>query len=225
MNVVEFIYELLLKYGYLGAFLSAFLSHLVPFIAIPYLAMVWLLVVTVPSLNPLLIGVLSGLGAGLGKISSYYIGAGGYRVVSENRRKELEALRGLVKDYAALLAFLASATPLPDDVVLIAIGMIRYPLWKYLVSTVAGKIVLCSAVSLAASEFTEVIGLLVGAEGGWRSTLIAIAVMLAFTYVVLKINWSAIALTVEREGWRGVVKRLRAEGFKWMCSKQDRQAT
>ncbi|RLF13531.1 MAG: hypothetical protein DRN06_08505 [Thermoprotei archaeon] len=208
-----YIYGLMLSYGYVGAFISAFLSHLVPFIALPYLAVVWLLVTTVPQLNPALIGLLSGLGAGMGKVSSYYIGVGGARVVGEARRRELEALRGLLKDYAALAAFLAAATPIPDDVVLITVGMIKYPLWKFLVSTVLGKILLCSAVALTASKFTEILGWLVGAEGGLTGTFISVATMLVFTFFVLKINWSFIAEVVGREGWRGLVAKVRREGL------------
>ena len=221
MTLVDLIYRALLQYGYLGAFLSAFLSHLVPFIAVPYLAIVWILA-TVPGLNPLVIGVLSGVGAGLGKVSSYYIGAGGYRVVSEDRRRELEALRGLVKDYAALLAFLAAATPIPDDVVLITVGMIRYPLWKYLASTIAGKVLLCSAVSLAASKISELVGVLIGAEGDLRGTLVAIAAMLALTYLILKVNWSEVASTVEEGGWRRLISRVRSEGFRWAYARRGR---
>jgi len=208
-------YSLLLEHGYyVGAFLSAFISHLVPFIALPYLAVVWLLASTIPGLNPVLIGLSSGLGAGLGKASSYLIGRGGARLVGEERRRQLEALRGLVKDYAAAAAFIVSATPLPDDAVLIAVGMMKYPLWKYMVATLSGKVVLCTSAALLASSFSEALGWVMGARGGLLGVAASVAFMLAVAYAILRIDWSAVAEEVARSGWRGLMDRVKREGLR-----------
>ena len=211
-----------MQHGYLGAFFSALLSHLIPFIAFPYLAVVWLLASTIPSLDPLLIGVLSGVGAGLGKLSSYFIGRGGARVVGEERRRQLEVLKGLVRDYAAVAVFIASATPVPDDVVLISVGMINYPVWKYLLATLGGKVFLCTVVALSASGFAEVMGWLVGGSGGWLSVAASIAFMLAVTYVILRVDWAFVAEEVARSGWSGLAERVRREGLGVLFSSKHR---
>lgn len=216
----DLIYYLLASYGYLGAFLSSFLSHLVPFLSLPYLAVVWLLSSTVPGLSPWLVGLSSGLGAGLGKLSSYLIGRGGAYIVGEERRRQLEALRGLVGDYAGLAAFLASATPIPDDVVLIPVGMVRYPLWRYLAATLAGKVALCTSVALFASKFGEALRWLVGVEGGWASVAASVAIMLSFSYLILRIDWLAVAEELARSGWRGLVGRARREGLGFLFTKR-----
>ena len=58
--------------GYLGAFLAGFLGASIPlfpsFILIPLMA---------TQLNPLIVGVTSGIGAGVGQYLHYYIGLGG----------------------------------------------------------------------------------------------------------------------------------------------------
>ncbi|MCX8204792.1 MAG: VTT domain-containing protein [Candidatus Nezhaarchaeota archaeon] len=218
----ELIYSLIMNYGYLGAFLSALLSHLVPFIALPYLAVVWLLASTMPGLNPWMIGVLSGLGAGLGKASSYLIGRGGASIVGEERKRQLEALRGLLKDYAGLAALLASATPIPDDVVLIPVGMVRYSLWKYLAATVIGKVFLCTTVSLFASKFGEALRWLIGVEGGWVGVAASVAIMLLFSAFILRVDWLAVAEEVSRSGWRGFADRVRREGLGFLFTKRPR---
>jgi len=60
------------RMGYLGAFLSGFLGASVPFfpsyVLIPLLA---------TQLNPFIVGVVSGVGAGVGQYLHYYIGFGG----------------------------------------------------------------------------------------------------------------------------------------------------
>lgn len=218
------IYSLATEYGYLGALLASLLSHLVPFAAIPYLAVVWLLASTVPGINPWLLGVLSGLGAGLGKASSYFIGRGGARIVGGERRRQLEALKELTGDYAGLVAFIASATPIPDDVFLIPVGMLRYSLWKYLAATVAGKALLCTAVSLFAFKLGEALRWLVGAEGDWAGAAASILIMLLFSYAILRIDWLAVAEEVKRSGWRGLVDRLRREGPGFLFVKRPRPA-
>ncbi|MEM4699616.1 MAG: VTT domain-containing protein [Candidatus Nezhaarchaeales archaeon] len=219
-GVEELIYQLLASYGYLGAFLSSFLSHLVPFLPLPYLAVVWLLSSTVPGLSPLLVGLLSGLGAGLGKLSSYLIGRGGACIVGEERRRQLEALKGLVGDYAGLAAFLASATPIPDDIVLIPVGMVRYPLWRYLAATLAGKVTLCTSVALFASVLGEALKWLVGAEGGWALAAASVAIMLLLSYFILRINWMAVAEELAKSGWRGLVDRARREGLGFLFTRR-----
>jgi len=215
------LHSLLLEHGYyLGAFLSALISHLVPFIPLPYLAVVWLLASTIPGLNPLLIGLSSGLGAGLGKASSYFIGRGGARLVGEERRRQLEVLGGLIKDYAALAAFIVSATPIPDDAFLIAVGMMRYPLWKYMVATLSGKVVLCVSAALLASSLTEALGWIMDAHGGWLSVAASVALMVAVAYVILRIDWSAVAEEVARSGWRGLMERAKREGLRTILLKR-----
>lgn len=185
MNV-ELLYELVLKYGYVGSFLASFLSHVIPFVALPYLAVVWSLS---KILNPVAIGVLSGLGAGLGKLSSYYIGLGGGRLIAGSRRRaQLDALKGLVKHYGVLVAFIASATPLPDDVFLIPLGMIKYSLWKYLAATISGKVFLCLAVATAGHLVGGLLDILLG-EGNVYSLLASILIMVVLAYFIFKIDW------------------------------------
>lgn len=221
-EIAVYIHELMLKYGYSGVFLSSFLTHLVPFIALPYLAVIWTLVAASPQLNPLVIGLMGGLGAGVGKLSSYYIGVGGAKVLGRDVRKELEALRDLLKDRIGLIVFLASSTPIPDDIVLIPVGMTRYTLWKYLVFTIMGKTTLCSSVAISSAAFIKAFEWILGAGAGLTSTLISILIMLIFTYAILKIDWLTVASEVRRRGWRGLMEKVRREGVGSILRKRAR---
>ena len=49
----------------------------------------------------------------------------------------------LVKRYGAGAAFFAAATPIPDDLVYVPLGLAKYNPRKFFVATLSGKLVLC----------------------------------------------------------------------------------
>lgn len=125
--------------GYLGAFLAGFLGASIPlfpsFILIPLMA---------TQLNPLIVGVTSGIGAGVGQYLHYYIGLGGRHLISPENRARFERWRDRHAKYGAWLILLLAATPLtPDDIIWIPLGLMRYPRGKALVAGIVGKTTLC----------------------------------------------------------------------------------
>ncbi|MEM2914200.1 MAG: VTT domain-containing protein, partial [Candidatus Bathyarchaeia archaeon] len=101
------------------------------------------LLVGVASLNPLLVGILAGLGAGLGQYLHYYVGVGGRYVLSEKRKESLTKWRLKLEKYGLWLIILFAMTPLtPDDLIWIPLGLIGYPKMKALLAAITGKIIL-----------------------------------------------------------------------------------
>ena len=49
----------------------------------------------------------------------------------------------LVKRYGAGAAFFAAATPIPDDLVYVPLGLAKYNPRKFFIATLTGKLVLC----------------------------------------------------------------------------------
>ena len=49
----------------------------------------------------------------------------------------------LVKRYGASAAFVAAATPIPDDIIYVPLGLAKYNPKKFFVATLLGKLVLC----------------------------------------------------------------------------------
>ncbi|MHA1367119.1 MAG: hypothetical protein ACTSP5_12015, partial [Candidatus Heimdallarchaeota archaeon] len=103
------------------------------------------------------------------------------------------------------IIFLFAATPLPDDAVLVFIGLLGYSLWKTIIWCFFGKIVLTAGTGLAAkylagTPFGTKIFWLFGltAEGGvgdppptWLSAIIWIASMLIIG-LLLFVDWTEI---------------------------------
>jgi len=139
----------LIGLGYLGAFLSGVLGTSSLMISIfPPQVVVFLMSAPVLGFNPLLVGILAGLGAGIGQYFHYYIGAGGRFLLSEKRVASMEKWRARLGRYGLLLIFLFAVTPLtPDDLLWIPLGMMKYPKLKALISAIVGKtvmLVLCA---------------------------------------------------------------------------------
>ena len=49
----------------------------------------------------------------------------------------------LVKRYGASAAFVAAATPIPDDIIYVPLGLAKYNPKKFFIATLLGKLVLC----------------------------------------------------------------------------------
>ena len=126
------------RMGYLGAFLAGFLGASVPFfpsyVLIPLMA---------TQLNPFILGVAAGIGAGVGQYLHYYVGFGGRYLLSAETRARFEKWGVRFEKYGAWLIMAMAATPLtPDDVVWIPLGLMRYPKLRALLAGILGKTVL-----------------------------------------------------------------------------------
>ena len=126
------------RMGYVGAFLAGLLGASIPFfpsyVLIPLLA---------TQLNPFVIGLVSGVGAGVGQYLHYYVGYGGRYFFSAETRARFERWRVRFDKYGAWLILAMAATPLtPDDVVWIPLGLVGYPKVKALLAGIAGKTIL-----------------------------------------------------------------------------------
>lgn len=127
--------------GYIGSFLSGFLGSSSLFICLfPSYAVVPILAT---QLNPVIIGILAGVGAGIGQYLHYYIGLGGRVILPKKIKKRVEKWRERLGKYGIMIIFAFAATPLtPDDVIWIPLGMMKYPKLKALLAAIAGKVLL-----------------------------------------------------------------------------------
>ena len=134
-------------WGYAGAFVAMLVNN-----ATIILPAVGQLIVAglSASLNPVLLGVVGGVGGTIGELTGYVLGVTGRRVVSaENLDRRL---RRIPRRLFGPMLFVFAATPLPFDVVGILAGTLRYPIWRFLFWVGAGKILNTIAIALAASS-------------------------------------------------------------------------
>ncbi len=127
--------EELKGYGYLGAFVIGFLGNATVILPAPSLAFTAALGGV---LNPVLVGVAAGAGEALGEMTGYLAGISGQALI-ENRTRYDTVCRYMDR-YGGRVFFVLAAFPNPlFDIAGIAAGVVRYPLWKFLLSAWAGK--------------------------------------------------------------------------------------
>ena len=148
---VQGLYTYLMGLGYAGAFLSGLVGTSSLMISIfPPQVVVFILSDPSMGFNPLLLGSLAGVGAGIGQFAHYYIGEGGRYALPEKYRAMIDRWRPKVEKYGFMLIFLFAATPLtPDDVIWIPLGAMKYPKKKALIASITGKTVMLVAFAYA----------------------------------------------------------------------------
>ena len=133
--------------GYLGLTIVSFFGSLIPFVPIPS----FVLVATMAAGEQFDIHVLvliAALTSTAAKQIIFYLSYGGRKIISEKTKKRMMPFQKLVKRYGGSAAFVAAATPIPDDLVYIPLGLAKYNPKRFFVATLLGKIVLYYAIVL-----------------------------------------------------------------------------
>lgn len=141
-----FLVWLVNTFGLLGVFLGSLIGSASIFFPVPS----FIFVIAAGSLlNPLAVGIAAGLGAAIGEMVGYIIGLGirhGHRKIRKNKKdnKTIKILREWFQKkklgFFVVIAF--AATPLPDDIVGIFCGIIKYDAKKFFLAMLIGKIAL-----------------------------------------------------------------------------------
>lgn len=138
------------KYGIIGAFLICVFSSASILVQIPYFPVIAYLGGQADSwMGLLLLAVISGAGLALGEAFPYLVGKGvKVSLQGQNRPRVMQLKQFAVKHprLIPLIVFVFAATPLADDLLLIALGMINYGMRRLILPMLAGKIAIAGAI-------------------------------------------------------------------------------
>jgi len=109
-------------YGYAGVFAASLLGSLIPFVSGPYIPPI-ILAIMAGRLDPFPTALASALGAALAKAVLFKFFKGGRVLLGEESRKRIEPLERLVARHGWLAVVAAAATPLPDDIIFLLLGL------------------------------------------------------------------------------------------------------
>ena len=127
--------------GYLSLALVNFFGSLVPFVPLPgFLLLATMSVGDQFDLH--ILAILSAVTATVAKQIIFYVSYGGRKIIKEKTRKRMRPFERLVKRYGAGAAFFAAATPIPDDLVYVPLGLAKYNPKRFFIATLTGKLVL-----------------------------------------------------------------------------------
>jgi membrane protein DedA with SNARE-associated domain len=182
--------------GYLGILLISFIGSVIVFIPVPYFPV--LVTATLNrSFDPHVIALSSAAGAVAAKMIIFYGSYYGRNILSNKTKKRILPLQRLLSRYGWAGAFVASVTPIPDDLVYIPLGLAKYKPWKFATAVFAGKMILNEIivagtiligrpfVDILSSEEINPVYLVTGA-------LVSALVLGILIYFSLRIDWSKI---------------------------------
>ena len=119
----------------------SFFGSLVPFVPLPS----FLLRATMSvgdQFNLHILAIISAVTATGAKMIVFSVSYGGRKIIGEKSRKRMRPFERLVKKYGGGAAFFAAATPIPDDLIYVPLGLARYNPKRFLIATLSGKLVL-----------------------------------------------------------------------------------
>ena len=127
--------------GYLGLTIVSFFGSLIPFVPIPSFVLVATMAVG-EQFDIHILVVIAALTSTAAKQIIFYVSYGGRKIISEKTKKRMKPFQKLVKRYGGSAAFFAAATPIPDDLVYIPLGLAKYNPKRFFIATLLGKVVL-----------------------------------------------------------------------------------
>ena len=173
------------QFGYLGVFMISFIGSVSVIFPIPYTIVIFFLG---SMLDPLFVAISGGLGAALGEFSGYALGYYGRKVVSEKRRRKMDYMLRVFNRYGPVTIFLFALTPLPDDLLFIPLGVMRYPFLKAFVPALLGKMLMTFVLAYSGQQSIDLIMSLFG-EAGWIGTVVTTALLILVIVAMIRIDW------------------------------------
>ena len=182
--------------GYIGLALVSFIGSLIPFVPVP--SFILLATMSVGGQFDIhILALISALTATIAKQIIFYASYGGRRMISEKTKKRMKPFQKLVKRYGGAAAFVAAATPIPDDLVYIPLGLAKYNPKRFFIATLSGKIVLCYIIVLISnytglSILEPILEDIDDPFAVYAGMIVFGAVMTAIVVLLLRLDWERI---------------------------------
>ena len=173
------------QFGYLGVFVISFIGSVSVIFPIPYTLVIFFLGSV---LDPFFVAVSGGLGAALGEFSGYALGYYGRTVVNKERRRKMDYMVKLFDRYGPVSIFLFALTPLPDDLLFIPLGIMRYPFLRAFIPALLGKTLMTFILAYIGQQYFDVIESLFGGSG-LIGIVISVVLLIIIIVAMIKIDW------------------------------------
>ena len=144
-TIIDDFFHLMADLGFVGMFILALVTNSSLLLQIPYTVPLLSLAMGGASLDRmLLMGIASGIGAGFGEIITYGMAL---KILGENPDLEKSSLfqraKRMVNSHPKMIplaVFVLAVVPLPDDMLIIPLAIVRYDLKRICVPLFAGKL-------------------------------------------------------------------------------------
>ncbi|MHA1136456.1 MAG: VTT domain-containing protein [Candidatus Thorarchaeota archaeon] len=159
--------------GYFGLLIICFIINMIPFLSPSNMVLAGAAMLLLPGYNPILVGVIVAIAATAAKLIHFFIVRGSRVVMSDARLQSLDTEKKRVEKWGALALFIAAASPVPDDPLIVYVGLTKYSTVKFTISYFIGKV----AVTIA--------GALIGySVGGFFESMPIVLASIALTALI-----------------------------------------
>ncbi len=145
------------------------------------------------------LALAGGLGSAIGEFTGYAVGYGTKKIANEENSDLINNIDGFGKlilenkKRTPLYIFLFALTPLPDDILFLPLGLVKYPFWKCIIPGWLGKtfttLFYCCWPIFVALGFTAQ-----GIESNGEVSIITEAILLLVTitvmFFIMAFNWT-----------------------------------
>ena len=182
--------------GYLILALVNFFGSLVPFVPLP--GFLFLATMSVGNEYDLhVLALVSAITATAAKQIIFFVSFGGRKIMNQKTRIRMRPFERLVKRYGAAAAFVAAATPIPDDIIFVPLGLAKYNPKRFFIATLAGKLVLSYVIvfishNIGLSFIEPFLENVDDATPVYIGIIIFGTIMTAVIVLLLKLDWQRI---------------------------------
>lgn len=140
MQDIFLIISNMIQEGYLGLLIICFIINMIPFLSPSNMVLAGAAMLLLPTFNPIIVGIIVAISATTAKLIHFYVVRGSRVVLSDERIKSLDHEKERVEKWGALALFIAAASPVPDDPLIVYVGLTKYNTIKFIVSYFFGKV-------------------------------------------------------------------------------------
>ena len=189
--------------GYPGAFVVSLLGNATILVPFPYIAVIFFLGgATVGNVgtfifDPWILGILSGIGATLGEMTGYVLGWYGSRYVNQEQANGFLDFANRHPRLTPFVVWFLAATPLPDDMLVVPLGVAKYSWRNVLIPQLIGKTMFLMAIAWAGRIGLAIFqSIIVGDPTNPVSKTIEVVTFLLLivcVYVVIRFDWAKVS--------------------------------
>ncbi len=124
-------------WGYVGAFVISLIASATIILPAPGIVVI---IAMSAALDPILLGIVAGVGSAIGELTGYAAGRGGRALIPAERSRQFEQLTQLTQRYGVLALGVLAALPFPlFDFAGIVAGVLRMRVVRFLLAVAVGK--------------------------------------------------------------------------------------
>ena len=174
----------------LGILLTSFLLNIIPFAGPSNLFIASNIAIKMTSVDPLTIGLFVAIGSASAKFIHYMVMFFAGKHIGAKRRERLDAAGPRLKKWAFLALFVVAASLLPDEPVIIPLGLIRYNPGKLFLAYFSGKL-LIGVIGAYLGIFTHEVFTSIIDENAL--IIVSIVLTVIMTIILLKVDVAKLA--------------------------------